>query len=178
MYILLYYILYLIIILYSSLLLFFCSLPSQSSPLPFSSSSQSQAIPHLPNPSSPLLLFFSPPLLLSIHPLLFSSSSSLPSFPSHPNLASILLPFLSSSLPIHHSHLPFLSSSFPILIPIYLLIHSILVGTYIYLFIFNPDLFPHYLISFYTCRHLHTLIYIPDSSKNNSDPACFIGVDG
>ena len=31
--------------------------------------------------------------------------------------------------------------------------------------------------SFYTCRSLHILIYIPDSSRQ-FDPACFIGVDG
>jgi len=31
--------------------------------------------------------------------------------------------------------------------------------------------------SFYTCRYLHILIYIPDSSSN-SDPARSIGVDG
>jgi hypothetical protein len=50
-------------------------------------------------------------------------------------------------------------------------IQSILVGTYIYLFIlfqysFLPQSFPIYLLfysqySFYTCRYLHILIYIP-----------------
>ena len=96
--------------------------------------------------------------------------------------------------------------------PIYLLpslpilpnIHSILVGTYIYLFIFYQDIYlpifflsllliysfshssshplPH---SFYTCRYLHILIYIPFLSpsqqfflsQSQSDPARSIGVD-
>ena len=83
-------------------------------------------------------------------PLFFQSFSS--SFSSSLPLISFSfsLPFLPySSIPsLFPSHPSLLLPSFPIL-----LIHSIRVGTYIHLFIFS-------------------------TSINNSDPACFIGVDG
>ena len=117
-----------------------------------------------------------------------------------------LLFFLSHhpSLPSHPS-LPFLSS-LPILI--YLSIQSIRVGIWISLFIYSSDLssvlfssslpfllllfFPLLLLflphphsssqsssshSKYTCRCLLLDTYISSSSRQ-SDPACFIGVDG
>jgi hypothetical protein len=91
------------------------------------------------------------------------------------NLSSSILPFQSifSSVPIPYNPLLFFSS---LLYPP--LIHSILVGTYIYLFIFNQDIylfsFPFFCSifpsssfqpahSFYTCRYLHILIYIPST---------------
>ena len=54
---------------------------------------------------------------------------------------------------------------------------------YYYIILYSPPLLffrslliflPSSQYSFYTCRSLLTVIYIPD----NSDPACFIGVDG
>jgi hypothetical protein len=144
--------------------------------------------------------------LILYYTILFSSVLHLSSF-SFSSYSSILLshsPLLlfPSSLPIFYS-----SSSLPNH-PNIPLIHSILVGTYIYLFIFQthlssshpvsvrnthhlpfplPNLLsifcsPHHTStshSFYTCRYLHILIYIPSSSSLfNSDPARSIGVDG
>ena len=139
-----------------------------------------------------LLLFYT---LLSSSPI-FSSSypSPLPLLPLPPFPFPIFILYLSVVTytylySIIFPSLPYLSCSSP-------LIHSIRVGTYIRSFISNPPLLsifsllpspspilsslsflPKLLISIYTCRWLVILIYIPDSS-DNSDPACFIGVDG
>ena len=106
------------------------------------------------------------PSFLPLLPILFLFISSLPPLP----LLQIYLPFF---LSFPYSHLPFPSSPLlpPILpssplpllpiflpsLPLFSLIHSILVGTYIYLFIFNHNL---------------------PIANQQSDPACFIGVDG
>jgi hypothetical protein len=127
------------------------------------------------------------------------SSSSLLLYPLLP-LLPFLFPISSSSLPLFFpsSHIILISSLSNLFLS-FLNIHSILVGTYIYLFYTPPLLFflillfqllfpifilllffiPHLSInSFYTCRYLHILIYIQSSHPQISDPARSIGVDG
>ena len=153
------------------LILYSPSSSSSYSPLPFPSISSSF-------PSQPIFLLF----LSSPPPLLFLSifCSLLPH--PHPNHM-IYLPPSSPLTPI--LIIPFLFSvysfpSFPIILYV-----SVLTYTYLYSFtIFQdnplliylpfPSPHPH---SKYTCRYLHILIYIFWCSRQ-SDPACFIGVDG
>ena len=77
-------------------------------------------------------------------------------------------PLLIYSFPFPLSSSFLLSSSSPLLpnIPFPVYLSSVLS---------SPHSFPlPFKYSFYTCRHLDILIYIPQES----DPACFIGVDG
>jgi hypothetical protein len=156
---LLYLISYTIIIYYYyyTLLLLYIILISSSSLLLISSSSISSSSSSNPNPPHLFL-----PLLPNIHSILvgtyiylfifYSSSSSDLSLPSQSSIIYTLLFFL---LPLQSSSLLNLLLSFSI-----------------------PST-PQY--SFYTCRYLHILIYIPDSSSQYlqiSDPARSIGVDG
>ena len=111
----------------------------------------------------------------------------------------ILYLILSSSSVLIHSLSP-LSLLFLLLFsffishssfPIFILYLSVLTYGYLYSILFSSSLpLPSFLISsdlsplppphsFYTCRYLHILIYIPDSSSSSkSDPARSIGVDG
>ena len=137
------------------------------------------------------------------YPILYSS---LP-LPNHPSLLPSPFLLLSSILPYNHlliylslifcSTLPFPIYHPPNALPPLPNIHSIRVGTYITLFILSSKNHSHLLFSSssdfsflllliyspnpdlsvnskYTCRHFLTVIYIPQES----DPACFIGVDG
>ena len=100
-------------------------------------------------------------ILYSSLPFFFSSPflSSSP-FSSIFSLSNLLI-FLSNLL----IYLLFSSSSVLLLSP--------LPSIYLPIFPSSSSSLP-LLISFYTCRYLDPLIYIPQVS----DPACFIGVDG
>ena len=70
----------------------------------------------------------------------------------------------------------------PLSFPSLSIIHSHLLQSFsslIQIYKRNPSIFPYnnHLISFYTCRYFDILIYTPNT-KEYSDPACFIGVDG
>ena len=78
--------------------------------------------------------------------------------------SSLLLFFFLLFSPLPHS-LPNLPSLLPIIFSSSLLFLSYPLPSY-------PNLS---INSFYTCRHLGILIYIPSISHQQSDPACFIG---
>ena len=102
-------------------------------------------------PSSSL----SPPPILPI--FLYSSSSS---FRSSSQSIYFLSPLIPSPLPFLFPPL----QSFPPLLPIFILYVSVLTYTYLYSINISPIfIFP---LLFYS------------QPSNNSDPACFIGVDG
>ena len=100
------------------------------------------------------LYYTSSPFLFFLSPLPIYSSNL---------ISSLFFPILFLSHPNHSSHLPFFLSS-PSQYLIYLL--------FLFL-ILIPSQSSQY--SFYTCRYLDIAIYI---SLQESDPACFIGVDG
>ena len=80
------------------------------------------------------------------------------------------LPYQASPLIYHH----LLSHSFPIILLLFLF--SPIPSSSIYHSSSVP--LPSYPHSKYTCRVSYILIYIPPISHQQSDPACFIGVDG
>jgi hypothetical protein len=76
---------------------------------------------------------------------------------------------LSSSLLFFLPNIPLTSSHSSHLIPIFILYLSVLTYTYLYSSSDTPLSSPSQY-SFYTCRYLHILIYIPDSSSKYLTP--------
>ena len=147
------YIVYYIILLYY--ILYYTLLFSSSFPLTLQSIFSFLHLSLFPLPFH-LSLLYNPPIL-----------SSLP-IPSHHPIQSIRVGVYCWILISPHSFsclLSFLSSSHLLLSPPQYS-HPIT--------LFQSSKPPH---SKYTCRHLDILIYVLPAS-DNSDPACFIGVDG
>ena len=132
-------------------IIIYCTLPSLL-PLPFSSLHLQSFPPPFPLFSSSDLIFSSSPLIQSFPSLLIILYVSALTYTYLYSIICSIIPHLLSLPSLPSSSLPsqdLLSSSF---------FHS-----------------SH---SFYTCRYLHILIYIQSVSHQQSDPACFIGVDG